>query len=338
MATNKNALIRYKTIDLCLQNRRRKWTLEDLIQACSDALYEYEGKHSYVSKRTTQLDIQVMRSGKLGYYAPIIVEDKKYYIYEEDDYTITKLPIDQVDMDILQESVEMLKQFKDFSLFSELNGVIQKLEDKIYRDAQARPPIIHIDKNENLKGLHHLDTLYQAILKEIVLHIEYKSFKARMSNVFIIHPYILKEFNNRWFLVGLDHKDQKMITLALDRIEMIKFNTSYKFFHDGFDADKHYKDTYGITVLGKSSTYLIVFKADAEQAPYIETKPIHHSQKVIERHDDYSITFSIYVNFNLEIQRLFLGFGDGIVIQSPRNVRGQIKKLLKNAYKNYEVE
>ena len=76
MANNKNALIRYKTIDKCLQNRYRKWTLEDLIEACSDALYEYEGKMMNVSKRTIQLDIQTMRSDKLGYNAPIIVVDR----------------------------------------------------------------------------------------------------------------------------------------------------------------------------------------------------------------------------------------------------------------------
>ena len=71
MAQNKNALIRYRTIDRCLQNPYRKWTLGDLIQACSDALYEFEGKQVNVSKRTVQLDIQNMRSEKLGYNAPI---------------------------------------------------------------------------------------------------------------------------------------------------------------------------------------------------------------------------------------------------------------------------
>jgi len=69
MAVNKNALIRYKTIDKCLQNNFRKWTLNDLIEAVSDALYEYEGKDVDVSKRTVQLDLQMMRSDKLGYNA-----------------------------------------------------------------------------------------------------------------------------------------------------------------------------------------------------------------------------------------------------------------------------
>ena len=82
MPVSKNALIRYKTIDRCLRNRYRKWTLEDLIEECSNALYEYEGRDEGVSRRTIQMDIQMMRSDKLGYNAPIKVVDHKYYIYE----------------------------------------------------------------------------------------------------------------------------------------------------------------------------------------------------------------------------------------------------------------
>ena len=66
MPVTRNALIRYKTIDQCLQNRYRKWTLHDLIEACSEALYEYEGIDKGVSRRSVQADIQMMRSDKLG--------------------------------------------------------------------------------------------------------------------------------------------------------------------------------------------------------------------------------------------------------------------------------
>jgi len=98
MATNKNALIRYLTIDKCLQNNLRKWTLDGLIDACSDALYEYEGKDSYVSKRTIQLDIQNMRSNKLGYNAPIEVYQRKYYKYSKPNYSITDIPLTEIDL------------------------------------------------------------------------------------------------------------------------------------------------------------------------------------------------------------------------------------------------
>ncbi|MFL9483795.1 hypothetical protein ACI6Q2_13540 [Chitinophagaceae bacterium LWZ2-11] len=78
MSTNKLALIRYKTIDDCLKNRRRKWTLDDLIEKVSDVLYHREGITTGVSRRTIQSDIQLMRSDKLGYNAPIVVTDKKF--------------------------------------------------------------------------------------------------------------------------------------------------------------------------------------------------------------------------------------------------------------------
>ena len=118
MPLNKNALIRYRTIDKCLQNKYRQWTLEDLIEACSDALYEFEGKKVSISKRTVQLDIQTMRSEKLGFNAPIEVYDKKFYRYADEDFTITDIPLTETDMNVLTETVEMLKQFKDFSLYT----------------------------------------------------------------------------------------------------------------------------------------------------------------------------------------------------------------------------
>src|ERR1700741_3474943 len=104
MPVNRNALIRYRTIDKCLQNRRRKWTVEDLIEACNDALYEYEGIDKGVSLRTIRMDLNAMRSDKLGYNAPIIVTNKKYYSYEDAGYSITNIPLTTRDLSILQEA------------------------------------------------------------------------------------------------------------------------------------------------------------------------------------------------------------------------------------------
>ena len=132
MPVNRNALIRYRTIDSCLQNRRRKWTLDDLIEACSDAIYEYQGIMTGVSRRTIQADIEMMRSNKLGYEAPIIVVDKKYYTYEDKSYSITNIPLNNQDMQVLGEVSDLLKQFKGFNHFADLNEMVSKLEDKIY--------------------------------------------------------------------------------------------------------------------------------------------------------------------------------------------------------------
>ena len=335
MAQNKNALIRYKTIDKCLQNHYKKWTLDDLINACSDALYEYEGREVNVSKRTTQLDIQLMRSNKLGYNAPIVVYDKKYYKYEDEDFSITDIPLNENDMDVLSETVEMLKQFKDFSLFSELGGIIQRLEDKIYTEKTMQPAIIHLEKNEELKGLEHLDTLYQSILKKMVLRIDYQSFSARNANAILFHPYILKEFNNRWFLVGRREGGGKIMTLAMDRIKSIEYDVSVEYELNDFDADIYYKNTYGVTVLGEEHVMEIELRFDSSNAPYVLTKPLHHSQKVLEKHDDGGVTICVLLHLNYELERLILGFGESVQVIKPKILRKRIKSKLKKALEKY---
>ena len=109
MPANKNALIRYKTIDACLRNRYRRWTLDDLVDACSDALYEMEGITKGVSVRTVQMDIQIMRSDKLGYNAPIEVYDRIYYRYADPDYSITDMPLSIDDCKLIKKAIALLK-------------------------------------------------------------------------------------------------------------------------------------------------------------------------------------------------------------------------------------
>lgn len=340
MAQNKNALIRYRTIDKCLQNYHRKWTLNDLIEACSDALYEYEGKDVNVSKRTVQLDIQIMRSDKLGYNAPIVVYEKRYYKYENPNYTITDIPITEMDMNVLSETVEMLKQFKNFSLFSELGGIIQRLEDRVYTEKTKQAPVIHLDKNEKLTGLHHLDTVYQAIIKKLVLKIHYQSFRAKQKDLeataLIFHPFILKEFNNRWFVIGKKNGHKPIVTLALDRISTIDVALNINYLEHDFDADEYYKNTYGVTVLNEKHVLEIEFIANRHNTPYIITKPLHHSQQIVKQHEDGSAIFTIKVHHNFEIERLFLGFGEGITVLKPRSFRKRIQWKLKKALEFYE--
>lgn len=336
MSQNKNALIRYKTIDKCLQNQYRQWTLDDLMEACSDALSEYEGRSESVSRRTTQLDIQLMRSEKLGYNAPIVVYDKKYYKYEDEDYTITDIPLTETDINVLTETVSMLKQFKDFSLFNDVSDILQRLEDKIHAEKSHTQPVIHLDKNEKLKGLNFLDTLYQAIVKKIVLRITYKSFTSADENTFAFHPYILKEFNNRWFLVGRKRNNAPVSNLALDRIIALDFDFQAAFTTTPFDAEKFYKNVVGVTVNTGLQPRRIELWVDRINAPYVLTKPLHNSQRLIRTNDDGSILIHLFLIENYELYRLLLGFGCGLEVISPAGLRHTMIKNLKECLAQYE--
>ncbi len=131
MPVNKNALIRYKTLDRCLRNRYRRWTLDDLVEACSDALYEMEGITSGVSVRTVQADLQVMRSDKLGYNAPIEVYDNKFYRYADPDYSISNSPIDEDTYELVTEAVVKLRQCDARGIPSDLDALLAKVRKKL---------------------------------------------------------------------------------------------------------------------------------------------------------------------------------------------------------------
>ncbi|MFP3594222.1 helix-turn-helix transcriptional regulator [Chryseobacterium sp. SIMBA_038] len=331
MSSNKNALIRYKTLDKCLKNKYKQYTLEDLIDECSEALFEFEGKESFVSKRTVQLDLQNMRSEKFGYEAPIEVYERKYYRYSDPDYSIHNISVNESDLKAMNNAVQILKQFKDFSMFKEMNGVIQKLEDSIHSTNQKS--IIHLDKNEQLKGLEHIDVLYEGILNKKVLNILYKSFNARESSNFVVHPQLLKEFNNRWFLICL-HKG-KMYNLALDRMESIETDEKIKFIDQDLDGDEYFKDIVGVTVSPTMEPRNVVFFVDSSNAPYVKTKPLHKSQEIVSESEEGTI-FKICVQINNELERLLLGFGNCLIVHKPRKLRLRMEEKFKSGSQNYE--
>ena len=130
MPANKNALIRYKTIDNCLRNRYRRWTLEDLVEACSDALYDMEGITKGVCARTVQMDIQIMRSDKLGYNAPIEVYDRIYYRYADPDYSITEMPLSIEDYKLIKKAIILLENKKDKNNEDTIQ-VLNKVQDRL---------------------------------------------------------------------------------------------------------------------------------------------------------------------------------------------------------------
>ncbi|HEV2478262.1 MAG TPA: WYL domain-containing protein [Puia sp.] len=331
MPVNRNALIRYRTIDRCLQNRRRKWTIDDLIDACNEALYEYEGRSGSVSLRTIRMDLSAMRSDKLGYNAPIIVTDKKYYSYEDPGYSIKNIPLTDQDLGTLQEVSQLLRQFKGFSHFDGMSELIHRLDDKIHSEQHHSPAVIDFEKNELLTGIEWLDPLYKAVVARTTITVTYRSFKAARSSDLIFYPYLLKEYRNRWFVLGKHKKDRSILTLALDRIQSVVLFPHEPFRdHEQFDPHTYFSSIVGVTRNIGERPVNIEFWANAEQAPYIRTKPIHASQQLLEE-TPAGMRFRITVVLNLELERELLGYGEGLKVLSParlvRRLRNRIQKM-----------
>jgi predicted DNA-binding transcriptional regulator YafY len=337
MPINKLALIRYKTIDQCLQNRFRKWTLDDLVEACAQALYEYEGISSGVSRRTVQLDIQNMRSDKLGYEAPILVVDKKFYTYAEKNYSITQTPITTQDLNTLKEVLLVLQQFRGFDYFKELQEMVTKLEDKIYKQQHKGKSFIAFEKNDLLKGLNHLDGLHKAIQQQALLEISYQSFKARQAQTLVFSPYLLKEYRNRWFLLGTKYNSNGNMILALDRISSWKLAEKGKFQKASFEVQTYFDDVIGVSKAFGQRPQSIVMRMPREHFPYVDTKPLHASQKVLKQEEKH-VLFSITVIWNLELEREIIGFGEQVQVISPRKLALKIQQRLRETLENYDVK
>ena len=317
MPVSKNALIRYKTIDRCLGNHYRRWTLDDLIEACSDALYELEGRDEGVSRRTVQLDIQNLR--KL-YGAPIKVVDHKYYVYEDPDFSITESPLSAQDVEKMGEAVKVLRQLSGFQQFAGMEGIVGRLEDLVHVARGNSRPVIFFDRNDRLKGLEYIEPLHGAILGRKPVRMAYQSFRARIPSSFVFHPYALREFNNRWFIFGRRGK-KDIENLALDRIVCMEDAPGVAYMDDpSFIPEEWFRDMVGVTKFRNDQPERVVILASPAEAPYIRTKPFHSSQRILEVRDDGSAVFELRVIVNRELVRLLFGFAEGIKVLRPRKL------------------
>ena len=128
MPANLNALIRYRTIDQCLSNPYRDWTIEDLSEACASALKEHRGIYSGISERTIREDIRVMRSDILGFNAPI-VQSGGHYTYEDRDYSIFNVTLKE--SGLLARVLDFILEIRTEINHPELEQIIESITEAI---------------------------------------------------------------------------------------------------------------------------------------------------------------------------------------------------------------
>lgn len=340
MPLNRATLIRISTIDKCLQNHYRRWTINDLIDACTDALAEYEGRSNPVSRRTFQNDLALMRSDRLGYNAPIVVRDNKYYEYEDPDYSITHLPLNDEGLDALNSALDILRQLQGFPQLASSIDIISKLNEQISRQTGSTTPAMDLEHVAGYKGAQFVGTIYDAVRKQQTIAIEYQSFKSRQPKAIVVYPYLLKEYRNRWFLIceKSTNRSPQVNIFALDRIHSVVLDNEHPFRKCvDFDPEHFFDDTIGVTKQIGDKARQIIIKVDRHQAPYVESKPFHKSQRTEQRFPDGSIELSLKVVVNNELERLILGYGEHVEVISPPGFRDRIAKCVANASKQYDT-
>ena len=163
------------------------------------------------------------------------------------------------------------------------------------------------------------------------MHITYSKFNGSRPFYWDIHPYFLKQYNNRWFLFGLNDYSKKISILALDRIDDLK-ETRIDFIPNTIiDLDEYFKNIIGITKEnGPIENVRLQFSKN--RFPYVETKPIHDSQRIID-HGNRIIELNVIPN--KELLTMILSFGNDVEVLSPLHLRGQIATILKGTLNKY---
>ena len=335
MATNKHAQIRYKVLDSCFRNTGRNYTFEDLMDACNDALAEIDPKSGGISVRTLRDDIAFIESDA-GWSADIErvkAGKKSYYRYREPNFSINNQPLNQTELTQINSALEIISRFNGMPQFAWVNEIVTKINNgfEIQDDSSS---IISFDSNQYLKGIEHLGDLFNAINSSKAIKMVYRPFKSNHDIDLVLHPYYLKQYNNRWFLFGLNDKYKSISNMALDRI--VSFETiTLKFIKNkSINFNEYFEDIIGVTMPDKGNLAKIELLFTNEEAPYVLTKPIHGSQ-IKKKHDENGLILTIEVIPNIEFEKLILSFGDKVKVMSPKKIAALFKSKYINAAKLY---
>ena len=217
-----------------------------------------------------------------------------------------------------------------FEWISELNA---RFESTFMINAKTTP-VIGFDENQYIKGQEYFSTIFEAITKRTVLKIQYKDFKSLEPYNYIIHPYYLKEYNNRWFLFGLNDERQDLTNIALDRIQLLE--TSKKDFQENtqYDFNEYFDDIIGVSLTKNREPEKVELFITNGLYPYIETKPLHGSQKVVSRNGNGGI-IQIEVIVNHELEQLIMSYGESMKVMIPYILESKIKERIKKSLENY---
>lgn len=341
MPTNKNASIRYQALDKCFRRITKKYFMEDLIEACNEALYEYNGfskssgEKSGVKRRQVFDDIKYMES-EAGWQIPL--ERKRegkriYYRYKDPNFSIKQQPLTQREAEQLNTAIQAISRYRNIPSYGWVEEIIANLENR-FDINEKKTNVIGFEKNDRLRGIWNLNVILDAASSHIVLKIRYKSFKAQgQEQIITFHPYYVKQYNNRWFVFGKWDERNLISNLALDRIIDIEKRRDLAYERNTTINFEHYfDDIVGVTHPNNTEKEHIVLKATKQRFPYIVSKPIHASQKVINA-EEYELSLDIIPNNELDQQ--ILSFGSDIEVISPEWYRERIGNNIKETYKKY---
>lgn len=323
MPVNRGALSRYRWIDERLRNKLfPKPTVEDIIGYVSDKM----GKH--IAPRTIEKDIYHMRySEELNYRAPISYSRQtKTYQYEEEGYSISNMPVSEYDLQGLEIAISILEQFRNLPVIRQFEDAILRIASslKINRERlKAREGMIHLDRPASYQGLEWITEMVEAMKEHLLVRIKYQAFNRESPREYWVEPYHLREYHNRFYLVGKSVRNGpgRILTFGLDRITDL-WPTDKSFVPSDFDDAAYFGNVLGISTSDlKPETIELSFTP--QQGKYIKSQPIHHSQRII-RDTRTRCLVRLELVINHELLMLLMSYGASVKVIRPKHVATRI--------------
>ena len=318
----KNALIRYRIIDKCIRNKYNPFPSKlNLREACEESLFgSIDGTH--ICDSTIEKDLFSMR---MEHDAPIKYSKlDRGYFYEDPDFTINDIPLTEDDIESISFAAKTLMQFRDVALFKQFGSAIDKIVDRIsVSQTEDSDTFIQFESSGSEGGSEFLAPLLEGIKESRLATFDYASFISGELKPRKVLPLLLKQYNNRWYLISFDSDKQDYITYALDRIEDLEISKEIMVRPEGFNPDNYFKHAIGITS-GNNVPEDVILKVGPVAAKYLDSLPFHNTQKLIELNDDYAL-FSLKVNVSEELIRAILSYGGDIKVQQPISLKQEIE-------------
>ncbi len=335
MATNKHAIIRYQALDKCFRNPGRKYFIEDLIEACNISINEFSGADVDISRRQVFDDIKFMES-RQGW--SIELERRKegrriYYRYADTGFSINNQLLNEDEELKLKEVLLTLSRFKGMPQFEWIEEMLVRMQSSFTMKIEAEK-VIEFDQNKYLKGLEFFSEFFSATVYKRPLSVSYKGFRQEKAKTILFHPYYLKQYNNRWFIFGRADGYDNITNIAIDRVISIREARKAFVPNDLVDFEEFFDDVIGVSVPVNKKPVKVVIKVKKETVPYIQSKPLHGSQKVKQLKGDGALV-EISVAENFELVSLLLSYGDAITVLEPASLIEVIKTKATNINENY---
>lgn len=183
-------------------------------------------------------------------------------------------------------------------------------------------------------GMRFLTTIIEAMRDHLRLEITYQSFSKSHSSTFVVSPFCVKLFEQRWYVLAASDYYEEPRVYALDRIlEVSKMDERYRLPED-FDAGAYFHSVIGISGMTETPE-LVRIKVYDTQVPYTRTLPFHSSQKEVETANGYSI-FEYNLVPNYEFRLKLRQHMSAIEIMEPQYLRDEMRSEAEKLLRMYK--